>query len=144
MILRETGRQLIGDKRGAVAVEFAILAPAIIVLLLGVLMIGLHMQSYNSVRSIAYDVERYTVVEYQKENKLLPAQIEQVAQSIGRLSPYNFNSDRLNASVVTEASGMTGAQKFVLTLTYTPQKISALMKVQPPVITQTQSIIVPN
>ena len=137
-------REVFKDRDGAAAIEFALLAPVVIVMLLGVLMIGLYMQAYNSVRSIAFDVERYTVVEYQKNNNMLPAQITQVAYAIGRQSPYNFDSDRLYALVEEEPTGVTGAKKYLLTLSYTPAEISAIMKIQPPTITQTQSIIVPT
>lgn len=132
------------DRRGGPAIEFALLAPALIVMLLGVLMIGLYMQSYNSVRSVVYDTERYTIVEYQKENKLLPTQIEQVAIAIGSRSPYNFSPDRIVAAVTPVNTGIIGAKRYDLTVSYTPPVINGIMGIQPPTIRQTETIIVPD
>lgn len=139
-----TLRLLLKDRRGGPAVEFALLAPILIAMLMGVLMIGIYMQNYNSVRSIVFDTERYTVIEYQKENKLLPLQIQQVATAIGSRSPYNFSPERLDASVQEVASGMVGAKRFNLTVTYTPPVISGLLHIHPPVIQRTEAIIVPG
>jgi len=94
------------NHEGAAAIEFALVAPVLITMLLGVLMIGLHMQAYNSVRSAAFDTERFTVVEYQRQNEMLPAQIEQVAVAIATRSPYNFNPEEVEACVDTVPSGM--------------------------------------
>jgi len=135
---------LLRDSRGAAAIEFALLAPAIIMMLLGVLMVGLHMQSYNSARSIVYDVNRYTVVEYQKNNQIDEGQIEEVARSIATSSPYNFPTDNLNVTVGEVASGMTGAKRFNMTLTYTPIEIALPMDIGVPTIVKSHSIIVPE
>ena len=59
------------DERGATIVEFALLAPLILGLLLGVVQVSLSAQSYNAMRSIASDTARYAVVELQKENTTL-------------------------------------------------------------------------
>ena len=80
-------QRLRDDCDGAAMVEFALLAPIMLVMLFGVLMMGVQMQTYNALRGIAYDVNRYTVVEYQKANDLNASQISQVAASIARSSP---------------------------------------------------------
>jgi Flp pilus assembly protein TadG len=41
------------DRRGAVMVEFALIGPALLAMLFGVLQFGLGMQNYNALRSIS-------------------------------------------------------------------------------------------
>ena len=143
MTVRRLARSLLRNRDGASMVEFALLAPIMIVMLLGILAIGLQMQSYNALRGIAYDVSRRTVVEYQKSNQLTTAQIEQIAASTARSSPYRLSSSQFDASATTALTGMVGARKIVLSLSYTPPRIIKLFNLHPPTITQTESIIVP-
>ncbi|MCB2047159.1 MAG: pilus assembly protein [Novosphingobium sp.] len=134
------------DSQGAAAVEFALVAPMLLTLLFGVMMIGIHMQAYNAVRSAAFDTERYTVVEYQRENKMLPVQIQQVALAIANRPPYGLKASELEACV-TLADGfteMTGAAKYDLELSYKPIEISGIFGFEPPRISYTQPIIVPG
>ena len=134
-------RQLGGDTRGAAAIEFAILGPLLISMLLGVLMVGMQMQTYNSLRAVAFDVNRYVVVEYQKGNKLSNGQIEQVAYSLASAEPYSLKR-QFKATVPQAEEVMTGAKKFVLTVEYQPAAVNALIDVTPPKLTYDQSIIV--
>lgn len=136
--------RLLKDREGAAVIEFAVVAPALITMLIGVLMIGIYMKDYNSVRAIAYDTNRYTVVEYQKSNKMTETQIAQVATAIARRSPYNLAADEIETSAVEEESGISGAKKFTLTVAYTPPEISGLLGISPPRIEQTETIIVPE
>ncbi|MEZ5692268.1 MAG: TadE/TadG family type IV pilus assembly protein [Altererythrobacter sp.] len=136
-------RKLSTDSRGAAAIEFALLGPLLISLLLGVLMIGTQMQTYNALRSVASDVNRYTVVEYQKQNELNTSEIKLMANSIARRSPYNLSPDKLDVTVNQETiSGITGAKKFKLTLSYTPMKVNGLFEAASPTMTESMSIIV--
>lgn len=68
--LARTLRALLRQKQGSVVTEFALLAPTILALMLGVLQIGIGMQNYNAMRSVASDVMRYAVVNYQTGNEL--------------------------------------------------------------------------
>jgi Flp pilus assembly protein TadG len=129
------------DERGGAVIEFAILAPLLLTMLVGVLMVGIQLQNYNALRSVAYDVSRYTVVEYQKSNKLDKDQIENVAFSIASHLPYGLASDRLDVDDEPGTTGITGASKFDVTYSYTPQNF--LGYIHPPTITYTQTIIVP-
>jgi Flp pilus assembly protein TadG len=129
------------DKQGAAVIEFAILAPLLLTMLIGVLMMGVELQNYNALRSIAYDVNRYTVVEYQKSNKIDTDQIENVAVSLASHLPYTLASDRLDVTAVVGTTSIAGAKQFDLTYSYTPKNLSGF---QPPKITYTDLIIVPN
>ena len=62
-------RRLTANERGASAVEFALLAPVFISLMLGVVEVGMYMQNYSAVRSLASDASRFAAVEYQKACK---------------------------------------------------------------------------
>lgn len=132
------------DETGGAMIEFAILGPAMIVMLLGIVVGGMQMRDYNSIRSAAADVNRYTMIEYQKDNNLTAEQVAQVAVAIASRQPYNLNADRLDSVVTEPATGVVGAKKYLLTLTYTPPDLIGLMNLGPPTIVQQQSIIIPD
>jgi Flp pilus assembly protein TadG len=114
------------DTAGAAVIEFAILAPAIIGLMLGVLQIGLSMQAQNAMRGVASDTARYAVVEYMKKNEVTNATIQTRAETIGEGAPYLLQ-DSFTA-VVTDAATqrVDGAFEKTLTLTYTPPNVLPL------------------
>jgi len=132
------------DRRGAAAIEFALLGPTLILMMMGVLMVGTHMQAYNAVRGVASDINRYTMVEYQKENELNKNEIQLMANSIARRSPYNLSVDRLDVVVTEESTSITGAKMFKVVLSYTPHEITSLVKVGSPTVTQSKTIFVPE
>ena len=74
-MIRAIGR-LKRDNSGAAVIEFAILAPVIFAMLLGVIQVGLSMQAQNALRSIASQTARYAVVEYQKGNEVTDGTIK--------------------------------------------------------------------
>ena len=63
-------RRLARDKQGSVLVEFALLAPVLLTLMVGVVQVGLHVQNVNAVRNLAADGARAAMVEYQRGNLL--------------------------------------------------------------------------
>jgi TadE-like protein len=108
------------NAQGSVVVEFAILAPILFAMVLGVLTMGLHTFSRNALYSVAADTARYTVVEYQKSNKLTNEQIESKAVALSVNRPYGLDIDRLDAVLSRPATDITGTIRFKLDLTYTP------------------------
>jgi hypothetical protein len=107
------------DERGGAAIEFALLAPVFIALMMGVVEVGIYMQNYNAVRSLATDASRFATVEYQKNNKLSEETLESNIHTFAIASPYNLNSDRLEVHVdEVSPSPIDGARQFSLTLTY--------------------------
>lgn len=132
------------DATGGAMIEFAILGPAMIAMLLAIVIGGMQMRDYNSIRSAAAEVNRYAIIEYQKENRLSTNQVAQVAVAIAARQPYNLNPDRLDSVVVEQATGVVGAKKFMLTLTYSPPDLIGLMNMSPPTLTQQQAIILPD
>lgn len=111
---------LIRDGRGAVTVEFALIGPVLIAMMLGVLQFGLGMQNYNALRSASADVARYAVVNYQTSNKLTDSQLQNYMRSVATRSPYNLIDKRLEVSIANATTQrVTGATEKTITLSYT-------------------------
>lgn len=106
------------DRRGAVLVEFALLAPVLITLLIGVVQVGLHVQNSNAVRNLASDGARMAVVQYQRGNALTADQIQAmvVAQGVG--PKYNLHPDRLAVEVTEPASRIGGVREMRIRISY--------------------------
>lgn len=110
-------RRLRGDRRGVAAIEFGLLGTFMVALLLGVVQIGLSMQRYNALRSVADDTARYTMVEYQAGNELTEAQIRAYARSTAQAVPYLIESEGLLITVSQPATKrVEGTNEFDLTI----------------------------
>jgi hypothetical protein len=111
--------RLARNQRGGAAIEFALLAPVFIALMMGVVEVGVYMQNYSAVRSLATDASRFTAVEYQKNNKISDSTLEDNIRSLAIASPYNLVDSRLSVDVdEVSPSPIDGARQFSLTLTY--------------------------
>ena len=112
-------RQLGNDRSGSVIVEFGILAPAIITLLVGVVQIGMWMQTYNALRSVAAESGRYVAVEYQKAHRISNVEMALWARNHA-ISGYLFKGSQLSTNVVDASTqSITGVTEKTLTLNYT-------------------------
>ena len=112
-------RRLTANQRGASAVEFALLAPVFISLMLGVVEVGLYMQNYNAVRSLAGDAARFAAVEYQKNNVVTEDALEANIKAMGLAAPYSLMDSQLTVTV-TEVSParVNGAREYDLDIDY--------------------------
>ena len=112
-------RRLTASERGASAVEFALLAPVFISLMLGVVEVGLYMQNYNAVRSLAGDAARFAAVEYQKNNVVTEEALEANIKAMGLAAPYSLMDSQLTVTV-TEVSParVNGAREYDLDIDY--------------------------
>ena len=112
-------RRLTASERGASAVEFALLAPVFISLMLGVVEVGLYMQNYNAVRSLAGDAARFAAVEYQKNNVVTEEALEANIKAMGLAAPYSLLDSQLTVTV-TEVSParVNGAREYDLDIDY--------------------------
>lgn len=108
------------DERGAALIEFAMLAPIIIGMMIGVVQVGVALQAKNALRGVASDTARYAVIEYMKKNEITDAQIETQAETIARDAPYMLlsNVDATVADVATPR--VDGTFEKTLTITYEP------------------------
>lgn len=91
--------RLVRDCRGGAAIEFGLLAPAFLVMFLGVLQVGVFMQAYNSLRNASADTARDVSVQYQTDNRLSHTQIAQLAMANATTAPYLLRSNRLEVTV---------------------------------------------
>lgn len=136
-------RALLDDTQGTALVEFALLAPTIFALMFGVLQVGLHMFAYNAVRSVASDTARYTIVEYQKQNKVTPTQIEDKADAYAANPPYGLDTANFIPNVTQQpVSDIAGTNKLILTITYVPANMLGFFNIGSPKITVTRPIYV--
>jgi Flp pilus assembly protein TadG len=107
------------SRDGSVAVEFALIGPVLIGMLLGVLQIGIGMQNYNALRGISADVARYAVVNYQTSNHLTISQLQDYTNGLASNAPYGLTRNRFTASVSPAASQrVAGATEYTMVLTY--------------------------
>lgn len=135
--------RILRDCRGVAMVEFAILAPVILGLLLGVLQIGLAMQKYNAMRTASADVARFAMVEYATGNRLSNSQLRAYAHSLGHGSPYLLDIDRLFVTVETAGvQRVTGAKELNLTMTYNLPSLVPTMGVWAPTLEYSRPIFV--
>lgn len=111
-------RAIRGDQRGAVLVEFALVAPVILTLLFGVVQVGLHVQNYNAIRSLAADGARFAVVEYQQGNELSATAIEAQIEARGWGPKYNLNSNLLSVQVTEPTTRIAGLREMNIRITY--------------------------
>jgi Flp pilus assembly protein TadG len=136
-----SARLLRRDAAGAVTIEFALLSTVFIGLLLGVLQVGIGMQSYNAVRNVSADVARYTMVQYETGNKLSNSQIQFYAISAAKSAPYLLQSDGVNAKVDQPATQrVTGAKELTLTMEYQIPSILQVIGVAMPKLSYEQPI----
>ncbi len=123
-------------------IEFAILAPVIITLMLGILQVGIWMQSYNALRSVAADTGRYTAVQYQKVNNISNLNMAQWAKDRA-VDHYLFESTLLSADVTDAANQqIVGVTEKTLTLTYTFQSIMSVVGINDQTVTFARPIFV--
>ena len=104
MISPRTLRRLGGDLRGAVAVEFALLAPAFIVMLFGVLQVGIGLQNYNAMRSLSADVARYAMIEHAKGTVMSNTALTTYAENLGSGPPYLLIPENLDVTIAPAAT----------------------------------------
>ena len=115
----QTFIKILRDRRAASAVEFALLAPVFFALLFGVVAVGVYMQNYNAIRSLANEAARFAAVEYQKNNAISATTMEDNITALGLSSPYFLNQSQL-AVTVTEVnpSRVNGAREFDMDIKY--------------------------
>lgn len=135
--------RLARDCAGATIVEFAILAPAVIGLMLGVFQIGMAMQSYNAIRSVTAEAARYATVEYQKGEEPNNAAIRTQTIAIADGPPYLLDPDELTVTVVDAANQrVNGAREMTITVSYDVPSVLPLFEWTSPTVTQTRPIFV--
>jgi Flp pilus assembly pilin Flp len=111
--------RLLRDNAGAAMLEFALLAPAITAMMLGVLQVGMALQNYHALRNISADVARYAMVQFATGNTLTIDQLRNYALWAGGGVPYLLNPQEMSASVSDAGTPrVTGVSEKTLTINY--------------------------
>ena len=137
--------RLARNQRGAAVIEFALLAPVFITLMMGVVEVGIYMQNYNAVHSLATDASRFATVEYQKNADWTDPEktLEDNIRLMAGQSPYNLADDRLTVDVdEVSPSPINGARQFSLTLTYALPDIVGGTTIDNVTVTYTRQLFV--
>lgn len=131
--MRHFLNRMLRDENGAAIIEFALLGPALIVMLLGVLQVGLGLQGYNAMRNLSADVSRYAMVQYQTGNQVSNSQIRTWARNHAQGAPYLMDPDRLG--VVIEDAGtqrVVGARELNITVSYRITSVLEFIDIEGP------------
>jgi Flp pilus assembly pilin Flp len=133
-------RRLAADRDGSTMVEFALLAPAFIGMLLGVLQIGIGMQNYNALRGLSADVARYAMIQQARGDPQSNDALKLYAIDAGQGTPYLLN-DSLEP-VVTDAAApqVAGVKELTLTINYQIPSLFGMMGIKGPNISYTRPI----
>lgn len=135
-------QRLRGDRSGSTIIEFAILAPVIVTMFMGILQVGIWMQSYNALRSVAADAGRYTTVQYQLSNRIDNHAMATWARDRG-IDHYNFKSADFSTDVTTAANQrIVGVTELTLTLTYKYKSYLTYIGVTDPNVTFSRPIFI--
>lgn len=124
--------RLLSDQRGATLVEFAVIAPVLITMLLGVVQVGLWIQAYNSVRNTVNDTARFAMVEYQRGNKISDEAIENRASQIAVGAKYNLDAGLVIPAVTAKATQVNGIKQRRLVISYQAPEFMPLASVVSP------------
>jgi len=113
---------------GAAAVEFALVAPMVIGLMLGMFQVSIGMHNYNSLRGAVDDTARYTIVNFQTEERDDEADLEKEAIAIATSSPYNLDGARLDVTVdLLDDSRVAGALEATITMEYDVPSVARMV-----------------
>lgn len=109
------------DRTGSVAVEFALLVPVLLGLMLGIMQIGIGMQNYNALRAISADTARYAVIDAQASMaRKTDAELKTWAENRATGPIYHLNGARLTVTVAPAATQrVPGANEKTITISYT-------------------------
>ena len=137
------------ENHGSVAVEFALIGPAMLTMLLGVLQFGIGMQNYNALRSISAEVARYAVIDAQdaaaKSNMTLRdtnAELEKYGRKIAADAPYGLNANNLTITVTSVPTRVVGASERTIQLRYNIPSLLAVIGITSIPITYDRSAFI--
>ena len=106
---------------GSMLIEFALLAPVFMLMLVGVFQAGMAYQNYNAIRSLSADAARYVMIEYQKNNNVSREEIRAVVMAMGRESPYLLQAEQLDVDVeYADTSRISGTREIDIEIAYAP------------------------
>lgn len=144
MIVRNP-RCMLRDSQASVAVEFGLIAPAFLLMLLGVFQVGIWMQSYNAMRNSIADTARNVSVEFQTANRLTDSQIEDYGLGVATTAPYLLDADATEVDVNKDgvpAQPIPGTRKINLTITHQMPSFLSFAGITGPELTYSRALFV--
>jgi Flp pilus assembly protein TadG len=143
--MTNTKRNLTTDQSGAAAVEFSLIVPAFLVMLLGVFQIGIWMQSYNAMRNSISETGRNVSVEFQTDNRLSNSQIQDFGLAIASTTPYMLDLE--STKVLVDKDGppvqsIPGTRKMILTMTHQLPSFLSFAGIDGPELTYSRAVFV--
>ena len=127
------------SERGSAAIEFALVAPVLVIILIGILCYGVYYGAANSVQQIAADAARASVAGLtdQERSSLARARVQQHAPSF-----VLIDASRLS---VTASSSSANADLFEVSISYDTGDLaiwafSGVVPLPPRVIVRTSAI----
>lgn len=145
MISRQALVRLARDRGGAITVEFALLAPAFIVMLLGVLQVGIGLQNYNAMRSLSADVARYAMIQHARGTPLTNAALTTYAEDLGTGTPYLLRAANLDVTIAPAATPqVSNASELTLTIEYEIPSVMEPLGLSGPDIEYERPIFIAN
>ncbi len=136
-------KRLRASRSGAIAVEFGLLAPMLLTMMLGVFQIGMGMQNYNALRAVSAEMARYTVVNYQTGNQLDNSLIRMRGRAIATRSPYNLKDSRVEIIVSNAPARLAGTSEKTIELGYRIPTFLSIMGMKDIEISYNRSIVLP-
>ena len=108
------------NRDGAAIIEFALLAPVMLILMIGVFHIAITMQNYNALRSVTSDAARQVTVAYQTGNELNTDEIHAMIVAEATGPAYLLDTDQIEINVEpAEESRVDGTTEFAIEVSYT-------------------------
>lgn len=98
-MIRAATKRLVGNQSGSAAIEFGMIAPAFLLMLLGVFQVGIWMQSYNAMRNAVAETTRSVAVQYQTDNQLTNPQIANMGLAVATTNPYMLEAESVDVDV---------------------------------------------
>ena len=134
---------LVRDRTGSAAIEFGIIAPAFLMMLLGVFQVGVWMQAYNAMRNAVAATARNVAVEYQTDNKLTDSQIANTGLAVATTNPYMLDPDLIEVDVdAATTQPFPGARELTLTFTYQMPSFLGFAGISGPTVSYSRSMYV--
>lgn len=130
--------------RGVAAIEFALIAPALLTLFIGIMQLGIQLQSYNAVRSLTSDISRYTMVQYQKDHNVASEDIESVTYATAMGAPYNLSAEQLDVEISEGVGPFENTKEILIDLEYTPISLLSSFGVDGITISYSKAVFVPS
>jgi Flp pilus assembly protein TadG len=128
---------------GSAAVEFALLAPVLITMMVGILQVGVMVQNYSAVRSVGADVARHAMIAFTVGQPMTETAMSDYGESIAEAPPYFMSDARLTVTVAPVATPQVASTiEKTLTITYHAPSFIESLGLRGPTISYSRPIIV--